>query len=370
MKLVVILPTYNERDNILRLLDMLHDVLKGVKGYDVAYLVVDDNSPDGTEKVVETYQKTHKDVHLITGKKEGLGKALLRGMTYAVEKMGAEVFLQMDADLSHDPRVVPKFLQAIDKGADFAVGSRYIKGGSIPQNWGLHRKIFSVAGNSIVRFGLGVTRIHDWTGGFRAFRKEFYEKIHSEVGPYSGYVFQIAFLHKSIVRGAKITEVPIHFTDRRFGRSKIAPSEYIRNVLWYVASTRISEIWSHSFPKFLVVGTIGFVINTVVLEIMVQFGLHPTLGSVIGAELAILSNFILNNAWTFKDRKIDETKRILKFFQFNGTSLGAVILQAGTIAVGTFVYGVEKYRIFYVIGVLIGLVWNYAMYSLVIWKKK
>src|SRR3989344_6677638 len=151
MKLVVILPTYNEGENIITLLDALHEVLVGRNDYTISYLVVDDNSPDGTKELVTEYQKKHKDVFLVTGKKEGLGKAMVRGMTYAVTHLKADYLLQMDADLSHDPMVIPQFFRAIGSGADFVIGSRYIPGGSIPENWGIHRKIFSIVGNAIVR---------------------------------------------------------------------------------------------------------------------------------------------------------------------------------------------------------------------------
>ena len=368
MKLVVILPTYNERENIIRLLDALHEVLARLTGYAISYLIVDDTSPDGTEELVKDYQKKHTDVFIISGKKEGLGKALLRGMTHAVESMGADVLLQMDADLSHDPQVVPQFIHAIDNGAGLVVGSRYIRGGSIPQNWGIHRKIFSIVGNSIVRFGLGFPRVHDWTGGFRAYKKTFFEQTRDELRPYSGYVFQIAFLHKSILRHAKVVEVPIHFTDRLFGRSKIAPMEYIRNVLLYVLSSRMAYKGTRSFVKFLIVGSIGFIINTIVLEISVSIGFHPATGSIAGAELAIISNFFLNNAWTFRHRKIHESHRFIKFLQFNTTSLGAILMQAGSVFIGTHLYGVSEYRLFYLFGIFFGLIWNYTMYSRVIWR--
>jgi len=370
MKLVIILPTYNERDNIIRLLDLLHEILSDVDLYDISYLVVDDTSPDGTKEVVLTYQKKHADVFVISGAKEGLGKALLRGMTHAVEEMHADVILQMDADLSHDPKAIPKFLTAISKGSDFVIGCRYIKGGSIPENWGFHRKIFSIVANSIVRFGLGVPSIHDWTGGFRAFKKVYFDKLRTQMDEFSGYVFQIAFLHKSVLLGANVSEVPIHFTDRRFGRSKIVPSEYIRKVLLYVMRSRITSILSHSFSKFLVVGSIGFIINTITLELLVLIGLHPTIGSMVGAEFAILSNYKLNNAWTFKDRKIDKENRIRKFLQFNTTSLGAMALQATSVQIGTHFYGIQTYRWFYLFGIFFGLIWNYIMYSRVIWKRK
>lgn len=369
MKAVVILPTYNERENITILLDGLALVATRIKNYNLVFLVVDDNSPDNTGSVVKTYQKEHPSVFLITGKKQGLGKALLRGMTYAIDRLQADILVQMDADLSHDPVSLPLFFAALDKGADFVVGSRYIPGGSIPDNWAFHRKIFSVVGNSIVRFGLGYSKVHDWTGGYRALRKHFFEIAKESLDRFGGYVFQIAFLHKSIEAKAKIAEVPIQFTDRRFGRSKIAPSQYIRDVLGYVTGERIKSLKKNTFLKFCVVGTIGFVINTVILELMVKLGFHPTIGSVAGAEMAIISNFVLNNAWTFGERKIARERLVGKFLQFNTTSVGAIVIQAGTIAVGTYFFGLATYRWFYLLGVGIGLIWNYTVYSLIIWKK-
>lgn len=370
MNVVVVIPTYNERDNIIPLLTQLADAFGGIKNHSISYLVVDDTSPDGTRDEVEAYKKNHKHVHIILGKKEGLGKALLRGMTHAFEKMDADIVLQMDADLSHNPRSAPEFLKAIDKGADFVVGSRYIQGGSIPENWGLHRKIYSVIGNSIVRLGLGHLYVNDWTGGYRAYKKKFYTETYKEMTIYSGYVFQIAFLHKAIHHGAKVVEVPIQFTDRLYGHSKIAPAEYIKNIFMYIADARMQEIIHGFFGKFLVVGTIGFIINTIVLEGMVRFGFHPVMGSLVGAEMAIISNFILNNRWTFKERKISGKRQVFKLIQFNTASVGAILIQAGTVFAGTVFFGVSSYRIFYVLGVGIGLIWNYIMYSKVIWRHK
>lgn len=368
MKVVVTIPTYNEKENILVLLGELEKSLANSK-HEIAYLVVDDTSPDGTAKVVNDYRKTHRNVHIITGKKEGLGKALLRGMTEAFEHMDADVVLQMDADLSHDPLVAPKLLAAIDRGATFAVGSRYIPGGAIPDNWGAIRKIYSVVGNNIVRFGLWHPSVRDWTGGYRAYTRKFYEATHREMEAYSGYVFQIAFLHKSIHHGAKVTEIPFHFTDRRYGHSKIAPAEYIFNIYKYIATARMDEFVSGSFFKFGMVGALGFAINTLVLWLMVKAGMHPAVGSAVGAELAIISNFIFNNAWTFRERRVHGRKMIPKFLQFNLTSLGALIIQTGSVWAGTAMFGTARYFASYIVGVGLGLIWNYTMYSKVIWKK-
>lgn len=369
MNTVVILPTYNERDNIKTLLDGIFDAWRKVSGHKLTILVIDDKSPDGTSEVVNQYRRRHPNVILLTKEKEGLGSALLYGIAYALDVLHAEIIVQMDADLSHDPTSLPLFMAALDKGGDFAVGSRYIDGGSIPENWGIHRKLFSVVGNGIVRFGLGFTHVHDWTGGYRAYTEKFARYSRTELSKYQGYVFQIAYLHKSILRGAKIIEVPIRFTDRKFGHSKIAPSQYIRDVLQYVFEQRMKQIVTGSFGKFLVVGSIGFIINTVILEVFVHNGFHPAAGSGLGAELAIISNFILNNSWTFGTRKVRGFDAIAKFLQFNATSLGAVLIQSGTVWIGSMVFGVSVYRWFYVIGVGIGLLWNYTMYSKVIWKK-
>lgn len=370
MKAVIILPTYNERENITSMLTKLVSVMTTVKGYTYAILVVDDTSPDGTADEVRAFAKDHANIHILNGKKEGLGKALLRGMAYAIDTMHADVIAQLDADLSHDPTVLPKFFQKISSGDDFVVGSRYIPGGSIPENWGIHRKIFSVVGNSIVRFGLGFPYVHDWTGGYRVFKKEYFEMAKPKVARYSGYVYQIAFLHTAILDGAKIGEVPIHFTDRRYGRSKIAPLQYIKNVFLYVGRARLHQLRHGSFAKFAVVGTVGFTINTLILETLVRAGFHPVMGSALGAECAIISNFFFNNSWTFRGKKIHGIRLIPKFLQFNLTSLGALLIQSGTVAMGTYFFGEAVYRWFYLIGVGIGLIWNYTMYSKVIWKNK
>lgn len=370
MKVVVVIPTYNERDNIKVLLDKLSETLKGVK-HDLSYLVVDDASPDGTSTVIKKYQKIHKNVFLLTGKKEGLGRALLRGMTEAFDHMGAHVVLQMDADLSHDPKIAPKLLAAIDNGATFAVGSRYIKGGGIPDNWSIIRKIYSIVGNTIVRFGLGHLSVHDWTGGFRAYTKEFYLKAKHEMAPYSGYVFQIAFLHKAIHNGAKITEVPFHFTDRMFGHSKIAPAQYILNIYTYIFLSRLNEIIHGSFGKFLVVGGIGFILNAVILVILHSYNWPATLANLVGAAVAIFSNFNLNNVWTFKHNKISGVGQyIWKLLHFYATSaFGVVVIQTGTIWIGVHTLGDRWYFVYFLFGTGLLMIWNYVIYSKVIWKK-
>src|SRR3989344_1126529 len=152
MKIVVINPTYNEKGNIERLITILEEeVFPKIKNHEMHILVADDNSPDGTGKIVEDLTKKYKNLHLVTGPKQGLGAAYVRAMTFAIEKLDADVMFEMDADFFHDPHKIPEFLQKIDEGYDMAIGTRYSGGGSIPANWGLHRKAFSKVANMIIR---------------------------------------------------------------------------------------------------------------------------------------------------------------------------------------------------------------------------
>lgn len=372
MKVVIILPTYNEKGNIGILIDNIEKVVEKLKKYSFAILVVDDSSPDQTAAVVKELQKKYVNLYLVLNKRKvGLGQAIIKGMDYALSNLDGEILLQMDADLSHDPKKIPEFLKKIDEGADFIVGSRYVKGGEIPQNWGLHRKIFSKVGNLFVRSILGIFWVHEWTSGFRAVKRKFFELARSELLDFSGYTFQVAFLHKSLKNRAKIAEVPIVFSERYYGRSKLAPMEYITNLLSYVITARLKELWSSGFLKFCVVGTIGFIINALGLEIFYRLGLRPGPAAAVGAEIAIFSNFILNNLWTFSDKKISEgIKIVAKFIQFNFTSAGAILIQAIVVGLGTMFFGDEPRMLFLVLSVVVLIIpYSWIIYSRVIWKK-
>lgn len=368
MNTTVILPTYNESENIGELIEALQKIFKKIKTHKMSILVVDDNSPDGTADIVKNKQKKYNNIHLITGKKEGLGKAYLRGMDYASKNLKAEVMFEMDADFSHDPKIIPDFLKKIDQGYDLVIGSRYIKGGSIPENWGLHRKILSITGNLIVRTALFNFSHHEWTNGYRAIRTPLYKKIRTQLENFKGYTFQVSFLHKAFQQGAKITEVPNNFVDRVRGKSKIG-SEYIINLLSYLILTNIQN--PPRVFKFLVVGTIGFIINTVIFELM-RTSIDPSLAGAAGAELAIISNFILNNFWTFSDVPLPLPQIPKKFLVFNVGSLGSVVIQATSIKLFILFLGsaANIQRAGYITGVLVGLFWNYTIYSKVVWKKK
>lgn len=401
---VVIVPTYNERLNIQKLVPAFAQVVKGLDR-EVLMLVVDDSSPDGTGEEVEKLSKKYPFVHLLTNKKKsGLGGAYLKGMAHAFGEMKADIAMEMDADLSHDPKKIPAFLVAIDDGADMVLGSRYIQGGSIPSNWGLHRKFLSVVGNIFISIVLTSVAVRDWTTGYRALRREVYEKVYPELSGsrFTGYTFQIGFLHKALRNGFRIKEIPFHFVDRTIGESKLG-MEYIINTIKYVLSVRAHELLSSRLFKFLMVGGLGFVVNFIAFRVFTALALGKLLFSIpgyneatflhgvfsdrglaviLGAEMAILSNYTLNNIWTFKDRKIKGVlAHLSKFAQFNLGSVGSVVIQYLTMQAAVALLGVfTVFSLFGIsimsddfylaAGVLIGMIWNFTVYNKVIWRKK
>lgn len=373
MNTVIIIPTYNEKGNVEKLIPILEEqIFPQIKNYEMNILVADDNSLDGTKDEVKKLMKKWSNISLNLGEKKGLGAAYVRAMTYAINTLKADILFEMDADFFHDPKKIPDFLKRIDEGYDFVIGSRYSGGGSIPKNWGIHRKAFSIIGNLMVRIITMRFSIHDWTGGYRALKKEVFLKEKENLSKFTGYTFQVAFLYKSLLDGYKIAEVPFIATDRVMGRSKIAPLEYIINLLKYVIGERIKEIISGSFGKFLVVGGLGFAINALILKILVDFAhLDPAISNFVGAVAAIFSNYNFNNVWTFKDKKIKSLSVYLKkLFQFYVTSaFGVIFIQSGTIFIGDLLVGKRFYFIYFLIGTFLLLIWNFSVYNLVIWKK-
>ena len=374
MKVVIIIPTYNEKGNIERLIEILEkDIFPQIKNHDMNILVADDSSPDGTADVVKKLMEKHKNLDINIGEKHGLGAAYVRAMTYAIDRMDADVMFEMDADLSHDPKKIPDFLKKIDDGYDFVIGTRYSQGGSIPSNWGLSRKMFSVFGNLLVRTILLKFSIHDWTGGFRAVKKEVFLKEKEELTAFKGYTFQVSFLNKAVRDGFKVAEVPIHFTDRTLGHSKIVANEYIIDLLKYVITASIKEKLFGTFGKFLVVGGTGFVLQAIILRVGVEsFKINPSISNLLGAVVAIFSNYNLNNLWTFKSEKATGIAHyfigLLKFYATS--AIGVLLIQTGIIYLGDTFIGRKYYFLYFIIGTGVLLIYNFTVYRLVIWRKK
>jgi dolichol-phosphate mannosyltransferase len=227
----VVIPTYNERTNIERLIP----ALLALPVPNLSVLIVDDNSPDGTAEATRSLQQHNKNIHLLVReKKSGLGPAYIHGFTYALEH-GASAVVQMDADFSHDPNDIPKLLRKL-KEYDVVVGSRYTNGISVI-NWPLRRLIISVIGNSYARLVTGLP-FKDVTGGFRVWRSNALKTITSTKIEADGYSFQIATGYRAWKKGLKIHEVPIIFTERREGRSKMSKA-IVMEAIWLVWKLRL-----------------------------------------------------------------------------------------------------------------------------------
>jgi dolichol-phosphate mannosyltransferase len=217
----LIVPTYNEAENIEALVDAAREALASAVTGAYRVLIVDDSSPDGTGAIADRIAERHEDVRVLhRGQREGLGPAYLAGFRVALDGGAARV-LEMDADFSHDPADLPRLLAAVDAGADVALGSRYTDGGRV-EDWGLLRRIVSRGGCTYARAVLGL-HVHDLTGGFKCFRREVLEAIDLDSVRSHGYSFQVEMTLRAIQRGFDVREVPITFRDRLHGRSKMSP---------------------------------------------------------------------------------------------------------------------------------------------------
>jgi dolichol-phosphate mannosyltransferase len=235
VRAVVVLPTYNEVENIA---DVLHLVRKIVP--DAGILVVDDASPDGTAELAEAVAVEVGDAGVLRREgKRGLGSAYREGFALAMGE-GADVLVEMDSDLSHDPGDLPALLAAVEHGADLAIGSRYVPGGSIP-NWSWHRVMLSRWGNRYAAGALGLA-INDATAGFRAYRATALQTIDLSRVQAEGYGFQIEMTYRLVRRGGRIVEVPIAFVDRTRGTSKMSSriiGEAFALVTWWAVRDRL-----------------------------------------------------------------------------------------------------------------------------------
>lgn len=378
-KLVIILPTYNEKENIKEMIYLILAQGEKIPNWEIEVLISDSHSPDGTGEIVEALSKEENQVHLLDVLERGIGVGLLKGYQYAFGKLNADAVLQMDADLQHDPKELPLFVKALDQGFEFVQGSRFVKGGENRLEW--YRKIFSWGANFVSGILLGIHKVHEFTASYRAFTKELFKRIDVKKIPWRGksFIFQPAFLFAAVDANAKIKEVPITFVDRKRGYSKMEYLRYITDILSFGIRIRVKR--SERVIKFAIVGTIGFIVNTIAFKafdvILTNSSIIQTLGEAntyalayaLGAEIAIASNFILNNSWTFKNDKIVGIKKtILKYLQFNGTSLGAIIIGSTIMWLGVNQFGASLRNIYYILGIGIALFWNYLMYTKVIWK--
>jgi len=243
-------------------------------------------------------------------------------MEHALRNLEADAVFEMDADFSHKPEDVPRLLDALDGGADFVIGSRYVPGGAIPSEWGMLRRLNSRYGNFVARYVAGIYRVRDCTAGFRAIRASLLRQINLHNLRVQGYAFQVALLYEAVIRSATIREVPVTFIDRTAGESKLG----LRDIVEFLFNAWWIRVRSAStFIKFLLVGGTGVVVNLGSFVMLLRLGVNKYLASPIAIQVSIATNFLLNNYWTFRWRNTSDSIQI-RGLKFNLVSLAALAI--------------------------------------------
>ena len=353
----IVLPTYNESENIIEIIKSLtHNLPSNLK---TETIIVDDNSPDGTGKIVEEYIKSLKNmanhsidvIHRTT--KKGLASAILNGVQHA----SGETIVVMDSDFSHPPQIIPKMLDTLKKyQCDLVIGSRYVSGGKI-LDWSIKRKLMSKVATLFAKTSLNI-QTRDPMSGFFVFKKNILNDLKFDA---IGYKLLLEILVKT--NGIKVEEVPYTFTNRKMGSSKLefsTISDYIKSV-WKLYrygkkyNNKVKRDSAHFISKagrFYTVGAIGFLVNYITSLFFV--GTIPELwylqANVFGIATSITSNFFLNKIWTFEDRNFNPTKTMKQFLKFVGFSSVGALIQIG------IVFGlIENYQIDYPVALLLAI---------------
>jgi dolichol-phosphate mannosyltransferase len=372
-KIVVVMPCYNEKENIKRMIPALVDEeFPKIQNAEMHLLIVDGNSPDGTGDIVKEFAKSRKNLHLfLEPEKRGLGMAYIWGFKHAVKELQADAVMEMDADFQHPPRFVKPMVEAYLNGADYVIGSRYIPGGSVPKAWAFSRRFISWAGNMFIRLVLVKPFLHDLTTGFRLTKvKGVLDKIDLDnIRELKRFAYKVDLLYQSIKNAKKVVEVPLEFAPRTQEKSKFDTKEMVAT---FKLAIILGILDKKRFIKFGIVGFVGYLVNAFGLWLFSGYD-HVLPEPVIwglATEMAIISNFIFNNLWTFRQEQISGLKYLLvKFFQFNLTSGGALLIQIifGTLGVWAFGEGSRQLILPFIIVFLV-LPYNYFMYNAVIWR--
>jgi dolichol-phosphate mannosyltransferase len=374
--LSLVIPTYNERENIPILVERVHQVLSNYK-YEM--IIVDDDSPDGTGEIAEELAKEYP-LRVIHRKNErGLASAVVAGF----KKARGEILAVMDADLQHPPKKIPELLKEIENGADIAVASRYAPGGSVGE-WNLKRKIISRVATLLAKFVISSARkASDPMSGFFMLKRKVIEGV--DLKP-KGYKILLEVLavgnHNSVVN------VPFIFGEREMGESNLNAKEQI-DYLKHLLSLGIRKGEFVRLLKYILVGISGVFVNQGALKLLVMAGLFPMVGSVFAIQAAILSNFTWNHIWTFRDRRKEKTKLISRLGKFELVSVGGKCANILILYLTTYVFGVsssinnlihshwespfclidEPYLIGNLIGIAAGFIINFILNNIWTWKR-
>ena len=392
MKITVIVPTYNESKNIEQCISILKSVLQRTQNIsDYKILITDAKSPDGTSDIVKKIASTDSHVDLIIeNTKQGLGMAYIQAMQYAFNELKTDAVITFDADMSHDANKIPLMVNKLQNGFSYVIGSRYIKGGGIPEKWGLHRKFLSYFGNLYTRILYFNYGISDFTSGFRALKKDVFDSIQDKIVTHKGYTFSISVNLEALRCGYKVAQIPYVFKDRVKGDSKME-STYMINAFIFVTKSRILDVLQIRFLRVFIVGGIGATSQLItyglvffpLIEYMnvlnlpshvyvynIDFASRFFVSQWMSIEIGVLITFLINNSWSFRDKKLHGLKLLRGFLKTHFVVMGAILIQLAIAQILEVLFGggIFKHYIYIIIGILVGLIWNYHFYKKIIWK--
>ena len=352
----LIIPTYKEYDNIRPLVQRID---RALLNYDYEVVFIDDNSQDGTAELIAALSPRYPVRLIVRKDKKGLASAVVDGLKYAK----SDVIGVMDADLQHPPELIPDLLKEIESDADIVIGSRYVKGGSC-QGWGSIRRIISKGAIFLAHLLLPSTRpVSDPVSGFFLFKKQ--ALASADLQPIG---YKILLEIRAMGRFQKIAEVPYAFQVRHRGKSKLSTRQqvdYLKHI--YHLMRRKGELTR--FVRFCLVGASGVLVNMGLLWLLTEFaGLFYLLSAAISIESSIISNFLLNDLFTFPDRRAKGVKHLLKrLWKFNVVSLAGLGLNMAVLWLLTDIWGIY-YLLSNLFGIALATLWNYLVNFWWTWK--
>ena len=362
-KICFVLPTYNEEENIENIIQQILKEEKNQSKHTFSILVVDDNSTDETQTIVQRNISLNSKVHLVTGQKKGLGDAYKRGFKFALNDLKADLIFQMDSDGQHDTSLIPHFVSYIEEGKDVVIGSRFIDGGTTP-DFSFSRLLMSKVGNLLVRYVGGITQVKDCTSGYRAIRASYLKELDFSYLSTRGYSFQSSLICDLAWRGADISEIPIEFSSRQGGDSKLALRDQIEFLL---NIPRLGFRNLEDFIKYSLVGVSGVFVNLgLYLFLTRYYEISELVAPLIAIESALISNFILNNFWTF-GKRITQSRIRVKFVKFHLVSGFSALINYSAFLTLFLVFGLYDI-LANLIGIGLAAIVNYLINSNWTWK--
>ena len=362
-KICFVLPTYNEEENIENIIQQILKEEKNQSKHTFSILVVDDNSTDETQAIVQRYISLNSKIHLVTGQKKGLGDAYKRGFEFALNDLKADLIFQMDSDGQHDASLIPDFVSYIEEGKDVVIGSRFIDGGTTP-DFSFSRLLMSKVGNLLVRYVGGITQVKDCTSGYRAIRASYLKELDFSYLSTRGYSFQSSLICDLAWRGAYISELPIEFSSRQGGESKLAIRDQIEFLL---NIPRLGFRNLEDFMKYSLVGVSGVFVNLgLYLFLTRYYEISELVAPLIAIESALISNFILNNFWTF-GKRITQSRIRVKFVKFHLVSGFSALINYSAFLTLFLVFGLYDI-LANLIGIGLAAIVNYLINSNWTWK--